>query len=125
MELYGHQHSYERLWPVYDTEVRNGTTDPLNPYNDAKAPIHLVTGSAGCEEKHAPFLGTPGKWSAFRSDDYGFSMMTIHNKTHIEVEQFSDDQDKIIDKFVIVKNQPYPPFYHGESSALFIEPVAF
>ena len=42
--LEAHEHSYERLWPVYQEKVYG--YDYINP----KAPIHLVTGMAGCNE---------------------------------------------------------------------------
>ena len=47
LEIWAHEHSYERLWPVYDGKVRNGSAEA--PYTDPKAPVHIVTGSAvGC-----------------------------------------------------------------------------
>jgi len=45
--LEAHEHSYERLWPVYNEHV---TADN---YIDPKAPVHLISGTAGCNE----FLG--------------------------------------------------------------------
>ena len=43
--LWAHEHEYQRMWPVYDRKVYNGTTSD-NPYKDPGAPVHLVTGSA-------------------------------------------------------------------------------
>jgi len=40
----GHEHSYERMWPVYNLEVTQ------HDYIDCKAPVHIVTGTAGCNE---------------------------------------------------------------------------
>lgn len=65
ISIWAHQHSYERLWPVYNYEVRNGSFE--EPYKNAKAPIHIITGSAGCKEDHAEFQKDPPAWSAFRS----------------------------------------------------------
>ena len=42
----GHEHSYERMWPVYNRKVCNGTDDPNNPYRNAPAPVQLVVGAA-------------------------------------------------------------------------------
>ena len=56
-----------------------------------KAPVHIITGSAGCEETHDPWLPKP-EMTAFRSADYGYSRMVAHNSTHMEVAQVSDDQ---------------------------------
>lgn len=65
MALWGHEHIYERLWPVYNREVRlflhlartvctsyislllqvmNGSYD--TPYKNPRAPVHIITGSA-------------------------------------------------------------------------------
>lgn len=65
VELWAHQHSYERLYPIYNYQVMNGSTE--SPYVNPKAPVHLVTGSAGCKEGHAPFIKDAPEWSAFRS----------------------------------------------------------
>lgn len=65
VQLYAHQHSYERLWPIYNFEVKNGSYE--KPYENAKAPVHIITGSAGCKEEHAKFTKDAPEWSAFRS----------------------------------------------------------
>ncbi|CAJ0957279.1 unnamed protein product, partial [Mesorhabditis belari] len=43
IELWAHEHSYERMFPVYNRTVYNGTD---SPYVDPPAPVHVVTGSA-------------------------------------------------------------------------------
>ncbi|XP_064387181.1 acid phosphatase type 7-like isoform X2 [Halichondria panicea] len=106
IELWGHEHIYERFWPLYDFTVYNGSLDA--PYTDPKAPIHIVSGSAGCREKHAGFQKEQPDWMAFRSEDYGYSRIKVYNHTHVTVEQISADQDgTVIDKFTIIKH------YHG------------
>ena len=40
----GHEHSYERLYPVF-----NETVTQFN-YVNPKAPIHFISGEAGCNE---------------------------------------------------------------------------
>lgn len=64
--IWAHKHSYERLWPIYDFKVKNGSLE--KPYHNAKAPVHIITGSAGCKEHHANFTKDPPEWSAFRSE---------------------------------------------------------
>lgn len=44
LELFGHEHSYHRLFPVYKNKVNFGSEH--NPYHNPGAPVHLVTGSA-------------------------------------------------------------------------------
>lgn len=105
--FWAHEHSYERLWPVYDRKVYNGSLTA--PYTNPKAPVHVITGSAGCSEKHDPFKNNTAAWSAFRSIDYGYTRMNVMNATHLYVEQVSDDKDgKIIDSLMLIKNKHGP-----------------
>ncbi|KAK2193212.1 hypothetical protein NP493_16g00054 [Ridgeia piscesae] len=87
----GHEHSYERNFPTYNRHVCNGTT-PNNPYHNPRAPVYVVTGSAGNYLGVGPFDPTATPWSAYRSDDYGYTRMTIANDTHLFLEQVSDNQ---------------------------------
>ena len=45
----------------------------------------------GCYSKHDPFKKKYAPWTAFRTVDYGYTRMTIHNKTHISIEQVDVD----------------------------------
>ncbi|XKL65600.1 hypothetical protein PGB90_009020 [Kerria lacca] len=104
LEIWAHEHSYERLWPVYNRIVLNGSYN--EPYTNPRAPVHITTGSAGCDEFISKFVNNPPNWSAFRSTDYGYTRMKIHNSSHLCLEQISDDKDgKIIDHICIVKDQ--------------------
>lgn len=89
LALWAHEHDYERFWPLYDYQVKNGSY--AHPYTNPKGPVHIITGSAGCQEKHDPWLPMP-HFTAFRSIDYGYSRLTAHNKTHLEISQVSDDK---------------------------------
>lgn len=106
VELWGHEHSYERLWPIYNRTVYNGSD--AEPYTNPKAPVHIITGSAGCRERITNF----GPWrpfDAFRSEDYGYTRMHILNGTHIDFEQVSDDKGgAIVDKFTLIKEKHGP-----------------
>lgn len=42
--IWAHEHSYERLWPLYNYEVRNGSYE--DPYRNPGAPVHIISGSA-------------------------------------------------------------------------------
>ncbi|KAA0711625.1 Acid phosphatase type 7 [Triplophysa tibetana] len=107
LELWAHEHTYERLWPVYDYKVYNGSFE--EPYVNPKAPVHIITGSAGCREKHDAFIPKPRSWSAFRSTDYGYTRMHLINSTHLYLEQVSDDQyGKVIDDIMLVKETHGP-----------------
>ena len=44
----------------------------------------------GCQERVDSFNPLP-PWSAFRSSDYGYSRIKVHNATHLNLQQVSDD----------------------------------
>ncbi|CAB3360188.1 Hypothetical predicted protein [Cloeon dipterum] len=104
LEIWAHEHSYERLFPIYNYTMYNGSTE--EPYTNYKAPVHIITGSAGCQEGREKFSKHRPEWSAFRSNDYGYARMTVHNKTHLYFEQVSDDQHgAVIDSIWMIKDQ--------------------
>jgi hypothetical protein len=97
-----HQHTYERLWPVFNTTVMNGTVDPSNPYASPNAPVHIVSGSAGCEEDLDTFGATGlGPWSAVRIAAYGYGHLLV-NRTHAHWEQLFTNYT-VADSIVIQK----------------------
>ena len=72
----------------------------------------------GCQEDTDPFEKLPHPWSAFHSDDYGYTRMNILNKTHVYMEQVSDDQvcislfefwfiEHLIENHSIVQRTPF------------------
>lgn len=102
--IWAHEHSYERTWPLYDFEVRNGSH--THPYTNPRAPIHIITGSAGCKEGRDHFVKNPEEWSAFHSQDYGYTRMNVYNSSHLYAEQVSVDKlGEVIDQFWIIKDQ--------------------
>ncbi|XP_071535024.1 acid phosphatase type 7 isoform X2 [Panulirus ornatus] len=90
LAVWAHEHSYERLWPMFNYTVMNGSTS--EPYTNPKAPVHFTTGSAGCDEIHDHFMPEKPYWSAIRSIDYGYTRLKVYNTTHMYWEQVSDDQ---------------------------------
>lgn len=89
LEIYAHEHSYQRTFPLYNMNVYNGSLK--NPYTNPRAPVHIISGAAGNREKIDHFLWLP-KWSAFTSSDYGYGRMKVYNATHLHWEQVSDDK---------------------------------
>ena len=55
----GHEHAYERMWPVYNETVTGES------YNNPKAPVHIISGFAGCNEElgecFVPMKGARGE----------------------------------------------------------------
>ncbi|EUB58999.1 Iron/zinc purple acid phosphatase-like protein [Echinococcus granulosus] len=110
-----HEHSYERCYPVY--KLKLCPSHGNDPYTDPTGPVHIVAGSAGNKESQDPFLPTPQSWSAFRSDDYGYMRITVHNATYMHLEQVSvkpfqgySEDPTVIDEFVIRKSTNRPNF---------------
>ncbi|KAG1669121.1 Acid phosphatase type 7 [Nymphon striatum] len=109
LAIWAHEHIYERMWPVYNLKVYNGSYSA--PYTNPGAPTHIVTGSAGCQERHDDFKQVHPPYSAFRNADYGYTRMTVENTTHIHLQQVSDDKEgQIVDDFWLIreKHGPYP-----------------
>lgn len=105
--FWAHEHSYERLFPIYNRQVCNGSLE--QPFTNPCAPVHVTTGSAGCHEDHDPFKKDYPPWTVFRSEDYGYTRMTIYNKTHLYLDQVSvDKQGEVIDKVMIIKDEHGP-----------------
>jgi len=104
IEIYGHEHTYERMFPVYNQTVYNGSL--AEPYTNPKAPIHIITGSAGCQERIDQFIKNPPAWSAVRISDYGYTRLHVENGTHLHLEQVSDDKNGMIaDRITVVKTR--------------------
>ena len=80
----GHEHSYERSYPVYKGKSDRSNLEP-------KATIYVVTGAAGCAEMHEGFTRVAPSWSAFRSNTFGYSRMTVYNASHLHWQQVQTD----------------------------------
>jgi hypothetical protein len=103
--LEAHEHSYERLWPVFNETVT------ANNYIDPKAPVHLVSGTAGCREGVDPMLGPKGPWSAFRSwypSRHGYGRLEVVNSTHVYWGQVVDGNMTLEDEIWIVQHSHGP-----------------
>lgn len=84
-----HEHSVEMIYPI-----NNGTVTQRD-FVDPRAPVHLITGTAGCNEDSGicwnPILAP----SAFTADylwgplQYGYSRLTAVNETLLHLEQIA------------------------------------
>lgn len=105
VELYSHEHQYERFLPIYDGKVYNGTDDPSDPYHNPRAPVHIISGSAGCQERLDPFLAKHAPGSVVQISDYGYTRLKA-TRCKLSFEQVSDDKDgDITDRFEISKTR--------------------
>jgi len=85
IQFYAHEHFYARFWPIYNFEYH----DKSNPYHNAKAPIHITTGTAGNRQLHATFNPRPSPFVANRTLDYGYTRFWFTSKHEIQMEQTS------------------------------------
>eukprot|EP00759_Apiculatamorpha_spiralis_P029191 PhF_6_TR31479/c0_g1_i2/m.46268 len=100
-----HQHTYERLFPVYNGTVMNGTQ---GTYINPPAPVHIVAGAAGCVEDLQTFGPPLGPWSAIRIAAYGIGHLDVKNSTHAYWEQIAAPNRTIVDSIWVIKD-PQPP----------------
>eukprot|EP00095_Tigriopus_kingsejongensis_P003965 maker-scaffold79_size400133-snap-gene-3.16 protein:Tk03965 transcript:maker-scaffold79_size400133-snap-gene-3.16-mRNA-1 annotation:"iron zinc purple acid phosphatase-like protein" len=114
--LAGHQHSYERMFPILNYTTVNGP-DEEEPFTNPKAPVHLTTGAAGNEGGQAPFDNQQPARTVFRTEDYGYARLYAHNGTHLEIEQvsvdlasFSAKDGAVVDQFWLINDShQFPP----------------
>lgn len=109
LQFTGHQHSYERTWPIFNyTVYDNGC---LEWYRNPKAPVHIVSGAAGNDEKLKKFPSYQPPWSAVRMAEYGFCKLRLLNRTHLNLEYITTSQaPEVVDHLTIEKDDPYPFF---------------
>ncbi|PAV61807.1 hypothetical protein WR25_26343 isoform A [Diploscapter pachys] len=100
MGFWGHEHSYERFYPVADRKYWNGS----DAYHNPKAPVYVLTGSAGCHSPDAEFTDQPWPWSAARNNDYGYSIVTVSSTSMRLVQISIDKNENTVDDFTITKD---------------------
>ncbi|CAH3179914.1 unnamed protein product [Porites evermanni] len=113
LSIWAHEHSYERLFPIYKRQVSHNffvLNIIINIKDDnAFLPHLLLVQSTGCQEDHDPFEKDYPPWTAYRSEDYGYTRMTIFNETHLFMDQVSVDKEgEVIDKVWIIKDSHGP-----------------
>jgi acid phosphatase type 7 len=87
----GHYHAYELTCPVYDNTCRS---DPLpGGLQKAKAPVHIMVGSAGADVDNVGYYDVP--WRVEAQLEYGYGRVHVHNATHAKWE-FVRNRDEIV-----------------------------
>ena len=101
--LTAHEHDYERTYPIYrgqwEAQHANHT------YHNAQATVHIVSGSAGCQEGLEGFdeYLYPA-WSVMRSGTYGYGHLLVRNATHLYWEQLLDEGKGGLDTLWMTRN---------------------
>ena len=117
----GHEHDYERNSPTYkhalvtpsSSGAPGGTAANPQVYTDAKAPVYIISGCAGDREDHEPFTRAQPPYSAFRSNTYGYSRMTVFNDTHMLWEQVQTDSGEPATTGTVIDAALYVQHTHG------------
>lgn len=110
--FWAHEHSYERTWPVSG----NGS-HVESDYVDPKAPVHIITGFAGCNEDDGACLnpiGPPlGNWSAFRQSKegtYTYGRLIVGNATHLHWQAVVPEESNRIEDDLWLVQHNHGPF---------------
>merc|ERR1712072_593150 len=92
----GHDHDYETTWPVYNGKVQQKS------YVNPKAPIHILSGSAG-----------PPEWDEFSTSEEwtreprlmvnSYSRLTLYNSSVAYFEQVANANGTVVDAFTVVQ----------------------
>eukprot|EP01063_Lacrimia_lanifica_P008922 TRINITY_DN15998_c0_g1_i1.p1 TRINITY_DN15998_c0_g1~~TRINITY_DN15998_c0_g1_i1.p1 ORF type:complete len:573 (+),score=191.29 TRINITY_DN15998_c0_g1_i1:72-1790(+) len=106
----GHEHDYERTYPLAFGYHEAGYVNP-------NATVYVVNGGAGNQEIHDPFTKDPPSWSAFRANTFSYSRVLIHNATHLQWQQVQTDPydgfpmseyGEVIDDWWVVQHRHAP-----------------
>lgn len=109
---------YERNYAVYEGKLATGASsgkpggNAANPevITNPTAPVYIVEGCAGDSEHHEPFTRPQPRYSAFRSNTYGYGRMTVYNASVLLFEQMQTDDEypattgTVIDAMLLVKD---------------------
>jgi len=104
LAIWGHNHCYERTYPVNATRVQNSQT---KIYNTTIAPIHFVVGSAG-QSLYSGFQNPPPAWSLVRQATFGYSRFHIDSSAKSLQFQFIRTDESVGDEFWICKTAKCP-----------------
>eukprot|EP00026_Physarum_polycephalum_P003690 Phypoly_transcript_03704.p1 GENE.Phypoly_transcript_03704~~Phypoly_transcript_03704.p1 ORF type:complete len:486 (+),score=53.59 Phypoly_transcript_03704:842-2299(+) len=109
MYFAGHVHTYNRMFPISD-EMTYEAQD-VAKYSNPAHPVYVVSGAAGTESSpHFDFGDPLTSPTAVAVDGYSFTLLTIFNESHLQLEQNNVNNNKIVDSFWIEKDSSQPPW---------------
>ena len=95
----GHEHAYERTFPVINGTVVSRTTDK------PQAPINLVLGMGGADNSYmSGWIEPPPPWIAHREMTFGHGRITITSATDLHFEYVAVD-GALHDEFYLTRAQ--------------------
>lgn len=90
VHICGHQHNYQRLYPGLGTNVETQHSEHL--YTNPRHWTQIVVGSPGCEATISSQLCTYPDALAHYELAYGYGLLTVHNRTHLEWQWYMTNQ---------------------------------
>ncbi len=100
LAIYGHDHHYERTYPVFEENVLSTINGNLSePYYKPGGPIHIVQGNAGRSIYDGLEEPQPN-WSAHRELSYGYTKFDV-TKTSLHFQYLRNEDGSIGDEFWI------------------------
>jgi len=96
--LSGHEHMYERIYPVYNGTVYEKGDVYVNPPHTA----YIVQATGGVFTDYS-FIEPQPDWSAKRNNMWGYGKMNIYNSTHLHYQFMHQDDGKCLDYFWIIR----------------------
>jgi len=103
LAIWGHQHCYERTWPVFNNiPVVDPQTITKQVYVNPQATTHLTIGTAGAHISEKWVEPQP-EWSLHREATYGFVRFNIVNATALHFQFIKEHNDVVNDEFWIIK----------------------
>ncbi len=103
LAVWGHDHSYERSYPVFQEEpLSNSTSNATEPYRNPGAPIHVVVGTGG-RSLYDEFEEPQPAWSAYREASYGYSVFEVTPQGELHFSFIRNSDSTVADQFWISK----------------------
>ena len=98
LAIYGHDHHYERTYPVFEENVLSTSSGNISdPYYNPPGPIHIVQGNAG-RSIYDGLEDPQPNWSAYRELSYGYTKFDV-TKDSLHFIFIRNDDGSIGDEF--------------------------
>lgn len=105
--FWGHDHFYERTWPVINAEVQQrGDGGEGKVFSGGHAPIHLIVGTAGRGEYQ--YSDEQPSWSAYREQSYGIVRVSVDISGKSLQVDYVRQSGEIGDTFTLRQGDPVP-----------------
>jgi hypothetical protein len=100
--IFAHIHLYERTLPVKYSILDQKDSSSTSLFINPSSPIYVITGVAGNLESENIIFSitpTPDPWSATIKESLGYGLLTVHNSSHLQFEQFGFGETQWDDPF--------------------------